>query len=70
MSVYVSADPGIVDDEGTVVDVALGVDDVRLGVWIEKSWAPCAYLTPDQARTVAVQLIAAADRVELVGMTS
>ena len=66
MSVYASIDraggpgPGVVDGAGTYVDVAVGLGDVRLGVWIGGTWEPCAYLTPAQALDVARALMWAA----------
>jgi hypothetical protein len=53
-------EPSAVDERGTIVDVAIGIGDVRLGVWLDGEWAPCAYLTPDQACDVAMALIEAA----------
>jgi hypothetical protein len=67
VSVYASFNSPIVDQAGTVVDVALGVDDVRLGVWLEGTWEPSAYLTRAQALALATRLVECAARVGLAG---
>jgi hypothetical protein len=54
------SEPAARDAQGTLVDVAVGIGDVRLGVWLFGKWEPSAYLTPAQAVDVALALLKAA----------